>query len=132
MSTEPQTVEDEAAEPTPGPWKYSEDFAEVQTEDGSRTLAKLENLDSDTPFVVSMEARANGVLMAAAPELSLALRTLFHATADLLDQVTGGKEEEPTSIFEAAERALSEAALALDVAGEPGPSDGGWAGALDQ
>lgn len=76
---------------TPGPWAYSEDFAEVQCESGTRTLAKLDATDDYSDF--ANETHANGHLIAAAPDLlEAAKHALRHIeaheqTARILNQV---------------------------------------------
>ena len=53
-------------------------------------------------------------------QLREVLAAIYEATADLLDHVTGMTEGEPTPIFEAAERALSEAGVCLGRTGRDG------------
>lgn len=54
------------SEHTPGPWQFNWDFTEVQTLVSSIPLAKMLN---DDELNDAEQAEANGVLMAAAPDL---------------------------------------------------------------
>lgn len=55
-------------EHTQGPWSYCDDFSEVQCEGGFLTVAKV------LPIAEEGDERANGRLMAAAPDLLAACR----------------------------------------------------------